>query len=414
MEVRRRPLRAAYAAAFALALMAAASPASAQSAQYERPPSFPLSQVLPPNLARNPSYSIGDRVTVDNFQYVYQVRTKWGTFDVKGSDLLRVRAREIGATAKLEEIGGAETLVGSAGRTAMKPIETAKDLVTAPGQTIGDTFRGVGHIFGTAGAAMSATDPHKEGTLASLTGGSTARRKLAFDLGVDPHTSFAPLDTELTRLATASAIGETGVNAGLSLVAGPAGFAISAGGTSNTLRAQLRDKTAAELERDGREMLPSMGVSGASMEAFYANPMLSPTDKAIIVEALESLGGAGGREIFVAGAAKAPSIEMGFFYRRQAELIAAYNKKVSPVRGFVRLGGAPMVETGKGVVSVLPVDYLIWTAPIAQLASAANAERGGRGPAELWITGKASPMATANLEQLGWKVVPNASAQLGQ
>jgi hypothetical protein len=383
------------------------------SGQYEAPPSFSASQVLPPELLSSPNYTIGDRVDLENFQYAFKVDTKYGTFVVKGTDLLRVRAREIAATAKLEEVGGAETMVGSAGRTALKPVETAKDLITAPGQTIGDTFRGVGHIFGSAGAAMKATDPQKEGVLASVTGGSTARRKLAFDLGVDPNTSFKPLGDELTRLATASAIGETGVNAGLSFVAGPAGYAISASGTSNTLRYALRDKTAAELEKDGRQMLASMGVSNAAMDAFYANPMLSPTDKAIIMEALASLGGAGGREIFVAGAARAPSIEMGFFYRRQAELIAAYNKRVAPIRQFMRLSGAPMLETGRGIVSILPVDYLIWTPPLEQLVAGAGGHGGGT-PSEIWITGRASEMATTKLAELGWKVVPKAAAQLGQ
>jgi hypothetical protein len=341
------------------------------------------------------------------------VHTKYGTFVIKGTDLLRVRAREIAATAKLEEVGGAETLVGSAGRTALKPVATAKDLITAPGQTIGDTFRGVGHIFGSAKAAMKATDPHKERVLASVTGGSMARRKFAFGLGIDPNTSFAPLDSELKRVATASAIGETGANVGLSFVAGPAGYAISAAGTSNSLREALRDKTAAELERDGRKALASMGVSDATMDAFYANAMLSPTDKAIIVEALASLGGAGGREIFVAGAARAPSIERGFFYRRQAALIGAYNKRVAPIRQFVRFGSAPMLETGKGIVSILPVDYLIWTPPLEQLVASAGGHGGGA-PSEIWITGQASEMATTKLAELGWKVVPKAATQLGQ
>ena len=222
-----------------------ASGAALPAGQYEALPSFSASQVLPRALLRRPNYRIGDRVGLENFQYGFKVHTKYGTFVIKGTDLLRVRAREIAATAKLEEVGGAETAVGSAGRTVLKPVETAKDLITAPGQTIGDTFRGMGHIFGSAKAAMSATDPHKEGVLASVTGGSAARRKLAFDLGVDPNTSFAPLDAELKRLATASAIGETGANVGLSFVAGPAGYAISAGGTSNSLREALRDKTTA-------------------------------------------------------------------------------------------------------------------------------------------------------------------------
>src|SRR3989337_803981 len=81
------------------------------------------------------------------------------------------------------------------------PLAPAKDLVTAPGKTIGDTFKGVGNLFGSVDASMAATDPNKEGVLASVNGGATARRKLAYDFGVDPNTSFPPLHDELTRPA---------------------------------------------------------------------------------------------------------------------------------------------------------------------------------------------------------------------
>ena len=378
-----------------------------QGGQYESPPTLSASQALPPELAQSPYYRIGGPVGLDNFQYAFRLDTKWGPFVVKGTDLLRVRAREMAATAKLEEVNGGETAVSSATRTALKPVETAKDLVTAPGQTIGDTVRGVGRIFGSADASMKATDPHKESVLASVTGGAAARRKLAFDLGVDPNTSFPPLEAELKRLATASAVGETGANVGLSFVAGPAGFAISAGGTSSGLRELLRDKSAADLEKEGRERLAAMGISDAAMDAFYGSASLTPTDKAIIVEALESSPRRGRARDLHRGLGRAPSIEMGFFYRRQAELIAAFNKRVAPVRAFVRVGGAPMLETGKGLVSILPVDDLIWTPPLEQLVS------GGKG-GELWITGTASPAATTNLAALGWKVVPKAGAQLAR
>jgi hypothetical protein len=312
------------------------------------------------------------------------------------------------ATAKMEEIGGAETVVDAAGRTALKPLATAKDLVTAPGKTIGDTFKGVGNIFGSAGASMSATDPHKESVVASITGGATARRKLAYAFGVDPNSSFRPLHDELTRLATANAIGETGVNAGLAFVTGGAGIAISVGGTSRTLRLALRDKTAAQLEKDGRATLAAIGVMGGAVDAFYANPNLSPTDKFIIVTALANLGGTAGREIFIAGAANAKSTEMGFFYRRQAELIAAYDQRIAPVTAFVQAGGAPMLQTGKGTVSILPVDYLYWSPPLEGLL--AGAGRGG----ELWITGRASKRATAQLAALGWTLVSKAGGRLGE
>src|SRR5581483_8895918 len=244
--------------------------------------------------------------------------------------------------------------------------------------------------------AMNATDPHGDSIVASVTGGASARRKAAFNLGVDPNTTFSPLADQLKRVATASAVGETSANVGMSFVAGPAGFAIGATGTSSQLRDLLRDKSPADLEKDGRK----------SLNAFYANPNLTPTDKAVIVTVMENLGNAQGRELFIAGAANASSIEMGFFYRHQAMLIQQYSRKISPVRGFVSVGGAPMLATANGTVSILPVDYLTWSAPLAGLV-------GGSRSGELWITGTASPGATAQLAALGWKVVPRAGTRLG-
>ena len=380
-------------------------PAS-EAGQYEGAPTFSAAQAIQGIPLHGADYSIGDRVQVENFQCVFNVNTKWGPFRVKGSDLLRVRLREVTATEKLEGVNGAETAVKSAGRTALAPLNTAKDLVTQPAQTIGDTVRGVGHIFGTAKATMNATDPHGDRIIASVTGGASARRKQAFNLGVDPNTSFPPLADQLKRVATADAVGATSANVGMSFVAGPAGYAIGATGTVGQVRDMLRDKTPADLEKEGRDLLLAMGVSPETMNAFYANPNLSPTDKIIIVKVLESLSGIQGRELFLAGAAKAPSVEMGFFYRHQAMLIQQYAKRISPVRGFVSVGGAPMLMTANGTVGILPVDYLNWSAPLTQIAPASH---GG----ELWITGKASPMAISQLSALGWKVVPKAGARLG-
>jgi len=380
--------------------------AASEAGQYEGAPTFSAAQAIQGIPLHGADYSIGDRVPVENFQYVFNVNTKWGPFRVKGSDLLRVRLREVTATEKLEGVNGAETAVKSAGRTALAPLNTAKDLVTQPAQTIGDTVRGVGHIFGTARATMNATDPHGDRIIASVTGGASARRKQAFNLGVDPNTSFPPLADQLKRVATADAVGATSANVGMSFVAGPAGYAIGATGTVGQVRDMLRDKTPADLEKEGRDLLVAMGVSQGTMNAFYANPNLSPTDKIVIVKVLESLGGVQGRELFLAGAAKAPSVEMGFFYRHQAMLIQQYAKRIAAVRGFVGVGGAPMLMTANGTVSILPVDYLNWSAPLTQIASASH---GG----ELWITGNASPMATSQLSALGWKVVPKAGARLG-
>jgi hypothetical protein len=71
-----------------------------------------------------------------------------------------------------------------------------------------------------------------------------------------------------------------------------------------------------------------------------------------------------------------------------------------------------MLQTSKGIVSLLPVDYFIWTPQLADLAIDANRDLGGKGGGEFWITGKASPMAIAKLAELGWTVVPNAAQRV--
>ena len=206
----------------ATAISVALSTAGASFAGgFEQRPSFSAAQVLPPTLLRSRYYRLDQRVGLENSQYVFRMHTIWGPLIIRGSDLLRVRAREMAATAKLERVGGPETATMSAVSTALKPLKTAKDLITTPFQTVDDTARGVGHIFGSANAAIKATDPHKESIIASVTGSSAARRKLAFGLGVDPNTSFPPLSNQLTRLATANAFGGTGANVGLSFIAGP-------------------------------------------------------------------------------------------------------------------------------------------------------------------------------------------------
>ena len=180
---------------------------------------------------------------------------------------------------------------------------------------------------------------------------------------------------------------------GLGFVTGGVGIAISVTSTSQKLRglcATRRRRSSSRRARVPHRHGHREGRAGCVLR----QPNLTPTDKAVIVVVLKTLGNVGGREIYVATAAQANSIEMAFYYRRQSELIAKYNEKVAPVRGFVRAGRAPMIDTGRGTVSMLPVDYLYWSAPLEGLAG------GGRG--EMWITGRASSIATSQLAALGW------------
>src|SRR5262245_25729451 len=79
-------------------------------------------------------------------------------------------------------------------------------------------------------------------------------------------------------------------------------------------------------------------------------------------------------------------LAMPLFYRRQAKLIADFDK-VAPVHAFLR---TLMLQTGKSTVSILPVDYLFWNPPLEGLVSGARA-------GQMWITGQASALAKSQL-----------------
>jgi hypothetical protein len=55
------------------------------------------------------------------------MKTKFGTFPVESTDLLKVRVHEVGAAVQLEEKSGTGTMLKSAGQTAMKPIDRFLD-----------------------------------------------------------------------------------------------------------------------------------------------------------------------------------------------------------------------------------------------------------------------------------------------
>jgi len=63
-----------------------------------------------------------------------------------------------------------------------------------------------------------------------------------------------------------------------------------------------------------------------------------------------------------------------------------------------------MVKTAGGTVSILPVDYLYWSAPIEALASNARGQ--------MLITGRASSLCTSQLAAKGWTLAPNAGTTL--
>ena len=95
-------------------------------------------------------------------------------------------------------------------------------------------------------------------------------------------------------------------------------------------------------------------------------------------------------------------------------MYASYHNIINPVGRFVALGrdipvkGLGLAQSVDGVLILhVPLDYFVWTEPMARIFhaidEAANGIPGAKGK-ELWLAGSVSALARKNIEAAGWKI----------
>jgi hypothetical protein len=400
-----------------LVVMLAASPARTLAQTFERPPTFDVAKIkgLQPS---GDNYTINNPVRSDGLLRLYTLTTPYGDFMPQGDQMLRMRVNELLALHELEKISSSESYGKALVDAGLSPFKYTGKLIINPAKTVGDTFSGIGTMFGritsdVANAGKTPGDP-----LAGLLGVSDQRRKIATKVGVDPYTDFPPLDAKLSSLSQAAAAGGLTVSAAmLAVPVGFAGIVFSNLSTASTLEGVridelARDQTAAQIFDINREKLRAMGADIDLTEALLVNRSYTPIDMAVIVAALDSLVGVEDREVFLRRVVQVKQRPIAFFMRRHAEMLAVFQKRGAGFARFVSLGGYPFNVTRDGrIVGAMPIDALAWTQTTASVLrdSASDARRIRQpGRVELHISGTATALAKKELQAMGWKVVENA------
>ena len=145
------------------------------------------SDLVPPELSRNPYYTIDDEVLNDGFMNTYVIRSEYGNFEAESDRMLRIRAREVDALERLANSSKTGVVVGAAVDSLVdagkSPFIMAHRIATAPVATVtgipGGVARTFGRYFGMAkGAVTSAgADASGEGD------GETASKATGFAEG---------------------------------------------------------------------------------------------------------------------------------------------------------------------------------------------------------------------------------------
>jgi hypothetical protein len=382
------------------------------AAQIESPAVASASAILGGQV-RGSNYQIDNAVRSDGFLQIFEFNTTYGCYQVQGREMLKVRLRELAAVAVLERMDKSQAYVDAAAKAAKKPVDLAVGLVTNPVGTVQQSMSGVGALFSRVGSGAANMGKDRDNVAESLVGVSSAKRQIAFKLGVDPYTDFKPLADALNDMARVTALGDLTVSGVFMAISGGAGMVVSYSKTTQEVGQMVLDKTPSELRDANRIKLSAMGVPGPVISTFLDNAFYTPMDQAVIVAALAKMNGVANRELFVRRASQAPSRDLAFFTRTRAEMLAEQHSRVEPFASFVDVRGIPLNQTRSGkVVVVVALDELAWTKEVSDFAAVIDQDIKQRklgNSAEVRISGTATPMAKEGLRERGWKIFENTA-----
>src|SRR5262245_26410179 len=358
--------------------------------------------------ASGANYKVRPLVRSDGVMRIFDVDTSYGKFAFAGVEFTKLRLHELDAVAALEKMSQSEAFGQAFGRAALGPIKFGADLITNPAGTVERSLSGIGNMFDRVGAGLSNNRADRDNLMESLLGVSDTQRELAVSLDVDPYTDFPPLAQRLKEMASAMAGGGLPVRAGLSLVPGGIGIAVSSVATVSTAKDTLSDKTAAQVIAEARATLLSLGVPDESVSRLVENRNYTPADLLLMARALKKLG-AEDTTAFVEHAADAGSRNVAFYQRRRAQILAARSNELGGIVSFVRFGGQPINVVRNGnIVAAFTVDDIAWTEIQQRTFVSATAEIRRTNPGAtpvLATTGAVTPMAAAEIGKRGWKIV---------
>ena len=350
--------------------------------------------------------------------HYYTVDSVFGTFEVTGDGALRKLVRELHAIAALRGIKQTEAFVDAVKHAAAGPMRLGKSLITDPVDTVIAIPQGVFSIFSNVAESITMThDPSEDSRVEQMLFVSSWKRDYAAQMGVDVYSSNKVLQEELNSVGWAAAIGGLTISAATMGADATAAIVLKQMRLADSVRNVLKAEPPPRLRIINMDKLKAMGVPPRLAEKFLDHPHFTPRHDTIIVACLDALGAAQGRDVFLNAALRARDEVGANFYMNIAQIMCGYNDSVARIRRITNLGGFVIAQAETGTAFIpAALDHGIWAQCGSQVMSnliTTYRAPGFNGRLEFWITGTLSPLARAQLAQLGIQVVDNVDERLG-
>lgn len=389
--------------------------ARAVPAGFEAPTVLSAAVLLGPDVA-GPSHRVREQVPTDGYMAHFTIDSDFGEIECIGLSQTKARIHELGAIRKLVDVSKSDLFAEGVRRSLEQPVDAVKNIVKDPAGSVVAVPKTVGHFFKKVGrsvgnAASNAKEHSETGekantsanvarTTKGVIGFDSAKLACAKQLGVDPYTDNARLQSEIERVSWAFFAGGLPLRIGAAVASGGASMALTATKVVG-LPDEIYSQTPSELALRNQQAMEAMGVAENVSRRFEFNEALSITLRRSIIRSLQALGEVKNRAAVIEVAANCEE-------RRQAEfldqalvfLVQRQQAGKSAYSALEVVGRLPCAVDSTGVLQVAaPVDFLSWTPDVAEFAH--RDDLVGRKPL-LLLGGEASPLARNQLGALGW------------
>jgi hypothetical protein len=234
----------------------------------------------------------------------------------------------------------------------------------------------------------------------SVLGVSSAMRRWARKVGVDPYTTNVVLRKALEDIARVDAAGSIATKV---VVPIPAVV-----GMTSTVGDLVWGKDPEEVRKINEEGLRKLAVPEAVAKTLFGSRWYTLTYQTRLVTALHAVNVTGAAD-YVRTAADAKSGREALFFVESAEMLQQWHARERVVG--VLTDSRALVAKGPGgrARALLPLDWISWTnathTVLREMGARARQDLGAT-RLEIVMTGRASERALREFAKLGWTVVP--------
>ena len=355
----------------------------------ERVAEFRIYQVLPKEILRGSNYKLAERVPVQEYQYVFTIKSDFGEFTAKGRHMLSMRLRELKSIEAARKLGKYPLIVDGI-LTPLRDTEKGLDLIiNEPFESIDRAQEGLELMVD------QYTDP------ADLRAGSPDRRKMAVELDCDPETRNPVLKKLLDELTLYKFSG--------SLITKGAMFFIPFSGLgAMSMTAQMKElivnspPSAINSQIDSE--LEVAGVESDIRFRFRYSDPFTTAQRLQLMEQFRALKGVRNRAALIEVAAKAHTETEALSSIYKGKMLSDIQKR-QPIQLLKFIGLFPLAVLSNGTHALIcPYDYVTSTREVDNFVDAYRASNPNV-TTVLVTAGRVSPAVLKKLEFAHIRVV---------